>query len=158
MHTLPRPSRNSLDDCGNQGRGLQLPLWFSKTEADRRRGAAFDPSGAPPVGQNTETRVSLDSQLTGPSACTARMLAVPNPPWRPFLQGPPVAPEGLADRAAPARPEHPGHLARPEDLPVPWARITLRAWIFAACSERKRYTHYEYRKNPHVNSLCSTLG
>src|SRR2546421_12551106 len=28
----------------------------------------FDPSGAPPLGQNTDTNASLASQLTGPSA------------------------------------------------------------------------------------------
>jgi hypothetical protein len=33
------------------------------------------PSAAPPLGQNTETSVSLASQLTAPSACTARRLA-----------------------------------------------------------------------------------
>lgn len=31
----------------------------------------FAPSGAPPPGQKTETRVPLVSQLTAPSACTA---------------------------------------------------------------------------------------
>jgi hypothetical protein len=35
-------------------------------------GPHFAPSGAPPLGQNTETNVSFASQLTEPSACTAR--------------------------------------------------------------------------------------
>lgn len=33
---------------------------------------AFAPSGAPPPGQKTETRVPLVSQLAAPLACTAR--------------------------------------------------------------------------------------
>src|SRR5581483_302254 len=33
----------------------------------------FAPSAAPPLGQKTETSVSLGSQLTAPSICTARM-------------------------------------------------------------------------------------
>src|SRR5260370_10414620 len=35
-------------------------------------GPPFAPPGAPPLGQNTETNVSFASQLTEPSACTAR--------------------------------------------------------------------------------------
>jgi hypothetical protein len=36
----------------------------------------FAPSGAPPLGQKTDTRVSLDSQVTDPSAWTALRLVV----------------------------------------------------------------------------------
>jgi hypothetical protein len=36
------------------------------------------PSGAPPLGQNTETKVSLASQLTAPSACTEWRFVVPD--------------------------------------------------------------------------------
>jgi hypothetical protein len=48
----------------------------------------FAPSGAPPLGQKTETNVSLASQLTEPSACTDR-IAGPPAPTSPFSPGAP---------------------------------------------------------------------
>ena len=39
----------------------------------------FGPSGAPPPGQNTDTNVSLASQLISPSACTGRREAPAGP-------------------------------------------------------------------------------
>jgi hypothetical protein len=61
------------------------------------------PSAAPPLGQNTETSVSLASQLTAPSAWTARRFAeaasplspvVPFSPAVPFSPGVPCGPCG----------------------------------------------------------------
>jgi hypothetical protein len=61
------------------------------------------PSAAPPLGQNTETSVSLASQLTAPSAWTARRFAeaaspfspsVPFSPGGPFSPGVPCGPCG----------------------------------------------------------------
>src|SRR5437764_15482601 len=53
------------------------------------------PSGIPPLGQNTDTRVSVGSQLTGPSVWATRM--------------PPVAGSALgATAAGPGGPGDPG--------------------------------------------------
>lgn len=49
----------------------------------------FAPSGAPPVGQNTDTSVSLAPQLTAPSACTERMADCPDSPLAPAAPGAP---------------------------------------------------------------------
>jgi hypothetical protein len=65
----------------------------------------FVPSGAPPPGQNTDTSVSLASQLTEPSACTDR---IPGPAG-------PVGPVDPADLEAQ---ERPARLERPVALPV----------------------------------------
>jgi len=103
------------------------------------------PSGAPPLGQNTETNVSLASQLTAPSACTRRRFAVPGSPLspsRPFHRVSPadlVVPAVPLNLAAPPRPECPELPAVPlvlVGLCHPWdlapdrmqpARVILRS-------------------------------
>src|SRR6266702_7067596 len=55
--------------------------------------AHLAPSGAPPLGQNTDISVSLASQLTAPSAaCTVRRLAVAGSPLSPFSPLSPLSP------------------------------------------------------------------
>ena len=59
----------------------------------------FAPSGEPPPGQNTDTRVSFASQFTVPSDCTERMEALDGPaspfgPVSPFGPGAPCGPCG----------------------------------------------------------------
>jgi hypothetical protein len=66
----------------------------------------FAPSGAPPLGQNTDTKVSLGSQLTTPSACTDRMEAPAGPgsPFSPFAPGAPCGPSGPCGPVSPFGP------------------------------------------------------
>jgi hypothetical protein len=52
----------------------------------------FAPSGAPPLGQNTDTRVSLASQLAAPSAWTDLRLTAAASPFSPFSPAAPFSP------------------------------------------------------------------
>ena len=61
--------------------------------------AHLAPSGAPPEGQNTDTRFSLASQLTSPSAWTDLMEALAGP-GSPFAPGAPAVPVVLGDPVA----------------------------------------------------------
>jgi hypothetical protein len=66
----------------------------------------FAPSGEPPPGQNTDTRVSFASQFTVPSDCTDRMEALDGPaspfgPVSPFGPGAPCGPCGPWGPASP---------------------------------------------------------
>jgi len=65
------------------------------------------PSAAPPLGQNTDTSVSLDSQLTEPSAWTARILTAAGSPLSPFGPGAPCGPCGPCAPAWPCAPATP---------------------------------------------------
>ena len=99
--------------------------------------AHFAPSDAPPLGQNTETRVSFASQLAALSACTilrstaaaARLYRLCHPcSPAPFGPGAPWRlPADLARRPAPGRRPRPGCLARPGDRPDPGRPVRLSA-------------------------------
>ena len=79
-----------------------------------------------------------------------------NPPWRPFLQRPP---EGLADRAAPALPEHPVRLARPEDLLVPAGPDHPWGPDFCRIQREKALSPLRVSEKPSCRTpSCSTLG
>src|SRR5258708_8498967 len=102
----------------------------------------FAPSGAPPLGQNTETNVSFASQLIEPSACTARTLTVaasPLSPLSPFSPGAPWGPADPGRQLALVRPECLARPARLEGRPGPADPDHLSARISAACRERKRH-------------------
>lgn len=54
--------------AGPTNEGSTAPQGFFKHKPTVVDVPHFAPSGAPPLGQKTDTRVSLDSQLTDPSA------------------------------------------------------------------------------------------
>jgi hypothetical protein len=66
----------------------------------------FGPSGAPPAGQNTETKTSFASQLTMPSACTDRTEALAGPA-SPLGPGAPCGPCGPWGPCCPCEPGTP---------------------------------------------------
>src|SRR3984893_11016351 len=65
----------------------------------------FAPSGAPPLGQNTDTRVSLASQLAAPSASTDLRLTAAA--W-PLSPGAPLSPLSPLSPFSPGAPFSPG--------------------------------------------------
>jgi len=118
MHP-PAASRNSLGGSGNRGRGSGLATVFE----DRDRSSAPCRTSVRLEHHQSDKTPRLRShwirnRLGRQPAPRGRWRSL-NPPWRPFPQRPPAAPEGLADQAAPVRPERPVRLAHPEDLPAP---------------------------------------
>src|SRR5450631_594138 len=65
------------------------------------------PSAAPPLGQKTDTSVSVGSQLTVPSAWTARTPPVAGSPLAPEGPGGPAGPAGPIAPAGPTAPTSP---------------------------------------------------
>jgi len=83
--------------AGPNNESLNDPQGFFKHKPTVGDVPHFAPSGAPPLGQKTDTRVSLDSQLTDPSAWTARtfvVVASPLSPLSPLSPGAPCGPCG----------------------------------------------------------------
>jgi hypothetical protein len=126
-------------------------LRFSKTEANRRRGAAFRPvwstTGRTEYRDQGLVRFAIDRAVSlhradvgGPCISLGALFS-----------GGPLRSLRALRTGLPLRARNTLYALRAlRTCRSLRARITLGAWIFATCSERKRYAHDEYRKNPHV--------
>ena len=122
----------------------------------------LSPSAAPPLGQNTETNVSLATHATSQSLCDGHTLEVPASPLSPLSPFSPGAarPCGIARPLALGHPRHLGCLALPgvlRDLARrghPWAGRPPHA---ARDKERPRIRMGENRiDSPFAPSLETT--